>query len=279
MADEIRLVEPFPVWAWPLAWEWLKPVRGRVCDDFSPKTLAEFVEYSIGVQRRARTFAVYRGAELGGVIVSEQVSPVLASIHILFSRSMRGAAAREASRIACQKLFSDSQTRKLYGTILERNRLAVALALRVGFKVEGLMEANTLQEGNPAGVVLVGITREAFNVVSCERTGAERRLPEPEANPVRQSGHGEHILCGSDGASERPSADVSDDDSGDVQRELNAGRSGHEDGISGLHQQGLHGDGRPDEPIPGKPRVRAKRKSGPDRAGNRTRPRRSTGGK
>lgn len=265
MEDEIRLVEPFPVWAWPLAWEWLRPVRSRVCDDFSPQTLSAFVEYSIGMQRRARVFAVYRGAELGGVIVAEQVSPVLASVHVLFSRSMLGAQALEAFRKACRGLF-EAGARKLIGTILANNPLAVAFAKRAGFKIEGHMEANTLQEGRPSSIVLVGITREAFDVVSSERIGIKRRKPEGDAGG--KPDHGQHLLGRSDGPAERPGEAILGDDPGDVERRHDAGSSGDEDGVGEHDQQGVRGGAGPHEQVPGEPRIRPKRKGGPNRLGD-----------
>ena len=59
----MELVEPFPAWAWPLAWEWYR--QSRLPDDFSPKTPEQFVELSSG--RYTRTFGVIKDGLLGFV--------------------------------------------------------------------------------------------------------------------------------------------------------------------------------------------------------------------
>ena len=80
----MELVEPFPAWAWPLAWEWYR--QSRLPDDFSPKTPEQFVELSSG--RYTRTFGVIKDGLLGGVVAFEQASPALAIMHVLFAKSL-----------------------------------------------------------------------------------------------------------------------------------------------------------------------------------------------
>src|SRR4051812_28757179 len=86
----LSLVSPFPAYAWPSVWEWIRPFKERVSDDFGPQTLDDFVEFSVERARNAKTWAVFRDGEMGGLISIEHMTPVVVSSHVVFKRSFWG---------------------------------------------------------------------------------------------------------------------------------------------------------------------------------------------
>lgn len=87
---DLRLVEPFPFWAWPIVWSWLEPIRDQVGDDSSPKTAEQFVEYGVACLQRCRTFAVMLDGQISGAIVFEPTNPVTRTVHLMFARRSCG---------------------------------------------------------------------------------------------------------------------------------------------------------------------------------------------
>jgi RimJ/RimL family protein N-acetyltransferase len=252
--DEIRLVEPFPAWQWPLAWAWFEGSRRFAADDFSPCTAEAFVEYSNGAY--ATTFGVERGGRLGGAIAFQQASPATAIMHVLFAPwfiRQRGAAGR-ACREACRRLLAATRTVKILALIPANNRLAIALARRNGGRVEGLLRSHTLRDGKPLDAVAVGITREEFEALE---HGTEFRGNELQ-QCIELVEHAD-VQRPSERAAEHATerAPVVPANGGD--RRHRAKRFGSTNAKRGHDQQKLLVDRRPDEQVSGGARIRTKR--------------------
>ena len=69
--SSVQVISPFPIYAVPRVFVWMKEFRNRVCDDFAPDTLGDFVDQWQREDRAGRrTWSVIRGGELGGVILT-----------------------------------------------------------------------------------------------------------------------------------------------------------------------------------------------------------------
>lgn len=174
----IDITEPFPEWAFPLAWGWVEKRLGQIADDFFPRTPGEFVERYFS--RYSRTLALWKDGSLSGVIAFEQASPIVVTAHILLSRRLWGSPAEELRQAA--KLLFESQPEiiRIQAFIPAWNRLAVAMVRRIGGEVEGVLRACTLRDGKPADAVLMGLTREEFTRGAELRRRIEPKLDKPE---------------------------------------------------------------------------------------------------
>jgi hypothetical protein len=273
----ITLEEPFPPWAWPVVWSWIEPFKSKLFDDYGPRTAREFVDFT--ERTYTRTFGIFEGGRLGGAVAFQQPWESLAIAHMIFAPRMYRVATAEGLYEACQRLFATSKTVKILGLIPEDNRLAIALALRHGARLEGTLRAHTLRNGKPLNVVAVGVTREEFDGLQFRRR--ERRHIGYAKNVGLDNLHGEcqrdgieHVLPLADSVAEPARDDVIELIERGLFGNSITGRAGAEDGGGRHDQQELHQPGRPDEPGAGGPRVRTKRNdriNGPENRTGKTR--------
>jgi RimJ/RimL family protein N-acetyltransferase len=255
-------------------------VRRIAGDDFTPKSIAEFVEYKIR-QKELKTFAVVADGRIGGMVAFELANPVLAVMHVLFARWLWGTPApAEGSRLACGRMFAGGVI-KILALVPQNNRLAVALAVRNGGRIEGLLRDHTVQGGVPVNAVAVGLTKKDFDDGNGNRWigGWQQFDHEPVIQPADSRDNGGHergaedILAGADG----PAIEFDFSAPGVDTGERGATGTGAADAIGQPDQLGIQLNGRQDEPVPRGARVRAKRgkrKSGAangDRKTGRTR--------
>lgn len=159
---ELRAVTPFPNYALPRLWSWVERVRGHICDDFAPKTIDAFVELRRAeMARGAMTWAVYSGDDLGGLIVAERISPIVARAEVLLHQRCWGATHDEpvpVIRSVCRAVF-DSGLQKVQFTAFADNKNLIGVLKKAGGMVEGVLRGQTMRRGRPADVALVGIRK------------------------------------------------------------------------------------------------------------------------
>jgi RimJ/RimL family protein N-acetyltransferase len=187
----IELREPFPDYAWPLVWAWTEKTRHKLADDFSPQTLEAFVEYSEALAGRARTWGVWSGSKLGGLMVFEPMSPVTGMAHVVFRRDFWGSAITgEAARLFLSAIF-EARILKVSGFALAHNHAVHAMYRRIGFRQEGLLRSQTLQAGQPVDLTVWGLTKEEFHAISISSADtviAHRRRGSRRGGSPRQQG-------------------------------------------------------------------------------------------
>jgi hypothetical protein len=268
----IEIFEPFPVWAWPQAWAWYEPYI-RLMDDSGPRTPEKFVESYWRLAENGRTFAIWKDGILSGVVAAERFAPSVMNAHILVARRLWGIAPGELREVARRLFDSDPALARIQAFVPGWNRLACALAKRLGGVEEGTMRAALLREGKPADCVLYGLTREDFNSGSVSR--GIIREPAGDEQEFRDSI--DDLLADAGGIAIDIGGTLLESGSVDRDRSESGERDGGADGLGGLDQQNIGRPDGPDDEVPLKPgtrKQRANRKgSAPGRARARKRPR------
>ncbi|HTB10932.1 MAG TPA: GNAT family protein [Bryobacteraceae bacterium] len=153
--------EPFPEWAWPEVWAWIGGLREKLIDDFGPRTMDEWMAFVEENVHRQRTWGVWMGGELGGVITFDKGSPMAGAVHLYFKRSMWGRAPMPAMRQVLELIFAGPTT-KILTSVFEDNHAARGMFRKLGFLVEGHFRSQTVRGGKPVAMVAVGLTKEDF---------------------------------------------------------------------------------------------------------------------
>ena len=157
----VELRSPFPAEDIPRIWAWTDPFRWRISDDFSPKTLAEFIPFFRALVERGRSWAVYVGGELGGVINYEQASPIVGSFHCIFKRSFWGRnTTATALRMAFPEMFAMCE--KLTIPVVTGNRSMISLLTSLGATKEGVLKAHTRRDGKPVDLALMAFHKASL---------------------------------------------------------------------------------------------------------------------
>lgn len=160
---KVEVVEPFPPYAVPRLWSWSQEFFNRVADDYAPKTLEQFVKnWEEKAREGRRTWGVLRDGELGGMVCSTRISPVLADAHCIFKRSFWGhQTTAEALRMVFDQIF-ESGAEKICSTAFRTNHALFGLVKKLGFQREGMLRSHTRQSGEPVDVAIVGLLKEEF---------------------------------------------------------------------------------------------------------------------
>ena len=157
---EISVQSPFPPECLPRVWRWIEGFRHKVADDFSPKTLGEFVDLMTGKDQR--TWAIYADGELGGLVTFERLSPWAGTAHVLLKPDFQGRGiALKACREAVAAMFALG-VGKLEFSVIARNLAIGSLLANLGASREGTLKERTLVQGKPTDVWLYGLTKKEF---------------------------------------------------------------------------------------------------------------------
>jgi RimJ/RimL family protein N-acetyltransferase len=159
---EIEVQSPFPFQALPRVWGWVERFRHKVADDFSPKTLEKFFEQMAGQWPRLKTWAIYAGGELGGLVTFERLSPWAGTAHVVLKPDFHGqGVALRAVRQAVVEMFALGVGR-LYFQVFQGNLAAGSLIVNLGGRREGCLREHTLQDGKPVAVWQYGLLKSEF---------------------------------------------------------------------------------------------------------------------
>lgn len=279
----ISIQEPFPDYAWPLAFEWAESRRIQLADDFFPATIDAFVESSLS--KYSRTFGLWKNEILSGAVAVEWASPVVMTAHIVLSKRLWGVPAEELRQVTALLFDTEASLIRIQAFVPAWNRLAIALALRLGGRVEGTLRSATMRGGKPADAVLVAITREDFFTsveapdLSPETTWEQGKqvVDGPELRIVAGRDQRSDIvvderdvLAQSDGSPE-PGGGTAVAGSGSGERgNVDAGSDSGRDGGGRPDQQDIERAERPGKQLPRGKGVRVKRVDGKSSAAGRT---------
>jgi RimJ/RimL family protein N-acetyltransferase len=181
-ADVLRLTSPFPEYALPRVWTWIEDFRRRVADDYSPKTLGEFMRHWKEREPFRKTWGVWRGEDLGGLVIYEPWQPGVGTSHALFKRSFWGrTTTRNALDLVYSELFA-SGVRKVVNFPFRGNNAIIALGKSLGAVTEGVLKGQTLRDGKPTDVIILSLFKEDFE--KCRSLPQPCRTSPPESAPL-----------------------------------------------------------------------------------------------
>jgi len=158
---EPTVVSPFPPEAWPSAWAWIQTFQDRVCDDYAPKTCADFVAQQIARAGLVRTWGVWADGQLGGALEVQALSPVTAVAHLLFRRSFWGRCTRPAAAAVFGEVFAGGVEKISLFPFTDNHQVRQFLRA-LGAVEEGVLRAQTRRGGKPLDVVAMALFKEAF---------------------------------------------------------------------------------------------------------------------
>jgi hypothetical protein len=133
LLDLVTIRPGFPDAELPQVWEWLTDAKSRLLDDEGPKTLESFLAFwnSRLKLTPCRVWSVYRGQELGGILLWRPHSRMLADIYFSTSRSFRERKTIiPAIRAALTEIFAGEVT-KIFNTLFLDDP-TIGLLKRVG---------------------------------------------------------------------------------------------------------------------------------------------------
>lgn len=188
----IRVESPFPEYAIPRMWRWLRSIGSwRVTDDYGPQTEDEFIDHwreMLGAEG-CQSWGVYQDDELGGVITVQYVTPNLSTAHLLFNKTFFGAhitipAAREVFDLVFQ-----SGTTRIESYVFEDNGSILGLAKKLGAVNEGRLRKRTIRKGRPIDLIILGLLKEDFykrieEEQTCHLSPSAPPSPEPLPLPA-----------------------------------------------------------------------------------------------
>lgn len=165
MGAVVTIETPFPLYALPRVWKWTEESRRQVADDYAPHSLDEFIDrWERQARAGQRSWSVWRDNELGGVVTSSKLNPILADVHCIFKRAFWGHdTTAQASRLAFAEIFEDG-VQKITTICFFDNHALLGLVRKLGFEREGLLRKNTLRDGQLVDQVVIGLTKERFEV-------------------------------------------------------------------------------------------------------------------
>jgi RimJ/RimL family protein N-acetyltransferase len=117
----------------------------QIFDDVIPRTYEAFREGMMSPTSQFYEFVL--GEEIIGLAAATQVRPRLDALFhvVMFDRRLRGR--EEVMRAALQDFAVKAKLRRLTVVLPEDNRTGIKLALRIGFKLEGVMRKAHLRDG------------------------------------------------------------------------------------------------------------------------------------
>jgi RimJ/RimL family protein N-acetyltransferase len=131
-----------------------------LADDFSPKTLDGFIHHARATW--TRSWGIWVGEELGGIITYRAWSPVCGELHIICRRDFWGRERTDAAAVLAMGDVFAYGAIKVMGVAFAENKQVRAMLKRLGFSREGQLRKHTLHRGRPVDVMLFGMTKQEF---------------------------------------------------------------------------------------------------------------------
>jgi RimJ/RimL family protein N-acetyltransferase len=177
----IRVESPFPAHAYPRVWRWMEGFRGRVLDDYAPRTQQEFVEASLA--SGVRSWGVLDYGELAGIVTFRAVNPLRGVTSCVFRReAWRQDFTVPALREVYRRIFGEGY-QKLSAMAFWDNYQLRAFLRELGAKEYGPLAAETRRGGRAVDGVLIELTKESFDAVSNCSGRDPGRHGSPEFHP------------------------------------------------------------------------------------------------
>ena len=162
-AVQIELVTPFPEYALPVAWQWVRPALHLLADDFAIRDIDGLFAAAKSIEGNGgKTWGVLRDGRLAGWLGFEPVNKVSGIGHAFFAPWALGRETTDtAVRMALGEIYSLGYE-KVSCPVMAANRGIRGLLRRIGMREEGTLRSHTLCGGRPADLVLYGEVKAEF---------------------------------------------------------------------------------------------------------------------
>jgi len=152
--QEITISE-FPLDEVAILWKWLNDDRKCNFDDFGPRSYTEFYDEMSLRMETEDLFAVCADGSLIGAIGFHPINHHIGALHgICFAKRVHGTQiTKKAMGMFLEKIFR-SGIHKIQVSYFQDNIRVGRFLEKLGCVVEGLMIANTIQDGKPINMVL-----------------------------------------------------------------------------------------------------------------------------
>ncbi len=168
--DTVDLISPFPPSYMKRLVKWTHEYKSLLTWDFGPQTedeigsmLEECIDAkpSFGVVDKYNKIGVkIEGPVVVGSFIVDYASPVNCYIHTVSQRRAWGKGLMdEGVDLLLEDLFSDPKLLRVSANMISNNRSIINMALRHGFKREGLVRDMITVKGEPRDVAYYGLTK------------------------------------------------------------------------------------------------------------------------
>lgn len=181
---DVDLISPFPMDQIHRMVGWLHCYRTIIHSDDSPKTNEDLETYfrsffqqpnvrSYGIIDKNNKLGIRHEAPLVGFGAFELQTPRNGYFHCATTRKAWGSGMiDEAQRLALHAVFDEiPPLLRVSSFVINNNYPARALAKRIGYVVEGVLQDMVLQDGIPKPITHFGLTRRRWNMLNLERSG------------------------------------------------------------------------------------------------------------
>ncbi len=172
--ESVDLISPFPPTYLKRLGKWTHEYKSMLTWDYGPQTEEEIASMleeciatkpSFGVVDKYNKIGVKSdGPVVVGSFVIDYASPVNCYIHTVSQRRAWGKGLMdEGVDLLLADLFSNPALLRVSANMISSNRSIISMALRHGFKREGLVRDMIVVKGEPRSVAFYGLTRQDYN--------------------------------------------------------------------------------------------------------------------
>ena len=163
----VELVTPFPSYALPLAWEWVRPALRQMADDFALQNIEALITAAETMEARGgKTWGVLRNGRLCGWLGFEPVNRISGIGHCFFANWAWGKETTDTAVKLCLAQIFEMGYERVSCPVLAMNRSIRSLMRRVGIREEGTLRSFTMCGGEITDLVMAGQIKAEFSNVN-----------------------------------------------------------------------------------------------------------------
>lgn len=189
---DLDLISPFPISEIHRAIGWSHCIKTLIQTDDGPQTDQDYLEFyksfftmptvtSFGMIDKNQKLNIRHEAPLIGFVAFERANLRNGYFHTATTRKAWGSGMiDEACKLILERVFTTMpELLRVSSFVINNNFPAKALARRMGFVQEGILQDSVLQNGEPKPVTHFGLTRRNWNNICQSYLSSPLSLVEP----------------------------------------------------------------------------------------------------
>lgn len=134
-------------------------VQSLYADDYIKESYRNDIEeYNFSANSNVSYLGMFVDGDLAGMFICIDISPIEVEVHLAFYREYT-VYSRDICREFIRWMFEENEIHRITTYVMDFRRKAVNLALKIGFKYEGLMKKCTIRDGVWYDKHVLGITK------------------------------------------------------------------------------------------------------------------------